>query len=140
MNAKQKLHQTKLSLWANHFKDQAESGLTVKNWCDKNNISIHSYNYWKHALKEEYIDSVLPDIVSLSSLTSPLPASNDIPVPTKHRPLVQPSMSYSLESPDLRNSCDNHSIHVVIGETELSFGPSISDEMICKIIRAVRYA
>ena len=39
----------------------------------------------------------------------------------------------------LCNSCDNPPIHVVIGKIELSFDPSISDEMMCKIIRAVRY-
>ena len=82
----------------------------------------------------------LPDIVFLSSRASPLPVSNDISAPSQHGPLVQPGLSYSLESRDFRNSYDNHPVHVVIGEIELSFGPSISDEMMCKIIRAVRYA
>ncbi|MGN1198419.1 MAG: IS66 family insertion sequence element accessory protein TnpA [Acetatifactor sp.] len=48
MNSKQKLHQIKLTQWASRFQEQAASGLTVKARCVKNNVTIHTYNYWKH--------------------------------------------------------------------------------------------
>ena len=63
MNAKQKLHQLRLNEWSSRISDQKASGLTVKQWCDQNNLSIHTYNYWKHLLKEELASQVLPDIV-----------------------------------------------------------------------------
>lgn len=69
MNHKQKLHQIKLTQWATRFQEQAANGLTVKAWCAENNVTIHTYNYWKHKLKLEYIDSLLPaehDIVALT--------------------------------------------------------------------------
>ena len=66
MNAKQKLHQVHLQEWAIRFADQKASGLTVRQWCEQNNLSFHTYNYWKHLLKEEVVDQVLPDIVPLS--------------------------------------------------------------------------
>ncbi|RGI07510.1 IS66 family insertion sequence element accessory protein TnpA [Roseburia sp. TF10-5] len=66
MNAKQKLHQLRLNEWSSRFSDQKASGLTVKQWCDQNNLSIHTYNYWKHLLKEELASQVLPDIVPVS--------------------------------------------------------------------------
>ena len=44
MNAKQKLHQAKLSDWSEIFKAQASSGLTAKEWCCQNSVSIHAYN------------------------------------------------------------------------------------------------
>lgn len=69
MNNKQKLHQIKLTQRAARFQKQADSGLTIKAWCAENNITIHTYNYWKHKLKLEYIDSMLPaeyDIVALT--------------------------------------------------------------------------
>lgn len=74
MNAKQKLHQLRLNEWSSRFSDQKASGLTVKQWCDQNNLSIHTYNYWKHLLKEELASQVLPDIVpvSLPNATSKL--------------------------------------------------------------------
>lgn len=62
--------------WTTRFSVQKASGLTVKEWCDQNNLSIHTYNYWKHALKEELPSQVLPDIVPIvipESSASPAP-------------------------------------------------------------------
>ena len=58
MNAKQKLHQAHLQEWAARFANQKASGLTVKQWCEQNHFSIHTYNYWKHLLKEEVVDQI----------------------------------------------------------------------------------
>ena len=66
MNAKQKLHQVHLQEWTVRFADQKASGLTVRQWCEQNNLSFHTYNYWKHLLKEEIVDQTLPDIVPIS--------------------------------------------------------------------------
>ena len=76
MNAKQKLHQSNLSLWVSRFKEQKESGLSIKSWCLENNISIYAFNYWKHLAKEEYVDSILPDIVPIGSSDSFLPVAD----------------------------------------------------------------
>lgn len=138
MNAKQKIHQAKLSQWAVRFQEQTDSGLTIKNWCNQNSISIHTYNYWKHALKEEYVSSVLPDIVPVTSLISPLPASKDISVASDS--ISQSVLPCSLDSRESCDSCDTSQIHVAIGDASISFTSSVSDEMICRIIRAVRHA
>ena len=66
MNAKQKLHQARLQEWAGRFAEQKASGLTVRQWCEVNHFSFHTYNYWKHLLKEEVVDQVLPYIVPIS--------------------------------------------------------------------------
>ena len=66
MNAKQKIHQAKLNHWIFLVQQQAASGLTIRQWCEQNNCSFHSFNYWKHILKEEYTDSVLPDKVCIT--------------------------------------------------------------------------
>ena len=66
MNARQKLHQIHLQEWTVRFADQKASGLTVRQWCEQNNLSFHTYNYWKHLLKEEVVEQALPDIVPLS--------------------------------------------------------------------------
>ena len=67
MNTKLSLHQARLSEWTVRFQDQASSGLTVKEWCFDNNFSIHTYNYWKHLLKLEQTESLLPDIVPIQA-------------------------------------------------------------------------
>lgn len=66
MNAKQKLHHIHLQEWAGRFSEQKASGLTIRHWCEVNHFSFHTYNYWKHLLKEKVVDQLLPDIVPIS--------------------------------------------------------------------------
>lgn len=66
MNNKQKLHLLHLNEWAARFTDQKSSGLTVRQWCEQNIYTIHTYNYWKHRLKDELANQILPEIVPLS--------------------------------------------------------------------------
>lgn len=70
MNTTQKLHQTHLNEWAIRCKEQRDSGLTVRKWCEENQLSFHAFNYWKHLLKSEVVNQMLPDIVPIT-----LPAS-----------------------------------------------------------------
>ena len=65
MKTNQKIHQLHLNEWAQRFANQKASGLTVKQWCEDNNFTIHAYNYWKRVFKEEVGNQVLPDIVPL---------------------------------------------------------------------------
>lgn len=131
MNAKQTLHQASLARWAALFKDQAASGLTVKAWCEQNNVSFHSYNYWKHQLKSEYADSLLPDIVQLS-----LPASPGNQASAS--PLAASCNSYN--SRDLYHSGDPGFLRITASDVDISISPSASDDLIFRLIKAVRHA
>lgn len=115
MNTTKKLQQAKLDQWAVLCKEQSESGLTVKQWCEQNGYTIHTYNYRKHRLKESYVDSVLPDIVPITP-QSPAPLH------------------------ELRDSCINSTICVALCGVSISLDPSASDEMLCRIITALRHA
>ena len=115
MNTTKKLQQVKLDQWAVLCKEQYESGLTVRQWCEQNGYTIHTYNYWKHRLKESYVDSVLPDIVPIA--------------PQPPAPLHE-----------LRDSCINNTISVSLCGVTLSLDASASDEMLCRIITALRHA
>lgn len=129
MNAKQKLHQIKLAHWTAQFQEQASSGLTVKAWCLEHNISIHTYNYWKHQLKMECLDALLPtehDIV-------PLTATLSTPSTTQCLPLS----GQSLDSRELHNY---NSISITSGDIQVTIGSSISDEKLLQILWAVRHA
>ena len=129
MKTKDKIRKARLSQWSTRFQDQAASGMSVKDWCSKNNISIHAYYYWKHIAKEAYVDSIIPDIVPI---TPPLPVVNgNVPVSGSHD-------SHNLYN--LRELTDSKTISVSIGDTRIELGASASDEMILAIIKAVRYA
>ena len=91
LNYKQKLHQIKLEQWAKRFRQQASSGLTVKEWCAENNFTIYTYNYWKHLLKQEYVDSALSENHEIVPLTM----DYSVPVDTQ---LIQASSMHLHES------------------------------------------
>lgn len=139
MNAKQKIHQVKLNQWAARFQEQASSGLTAKAWCAQNNFTIHTYNYWKHLLKQEYVDSILPDIVPLTDcLTDPIP---DPHAPSDHHVLSASHLSCnSRELHELPNTNTNNTICISTGDIQLNIGPSVSEECVLRILKAVRYA
>ena len=129
MNAKQKLHQAKLNEWANRFAEQKAQGLSNKEWCRINNVSIHSYNYWKHILKEELVDQVLPDIVPVS--LSPI-VSHSLPAAPSH------SLLSSSTSCTIRANCATYKLSVNGFDFELD--SNVSVEFLSTLLKAVRYA
>ena len=131
MNSKQKLHQIKLTQWASRFQEQAASGLTVKAWCAENNVTIHTYNYWKHKLKLEYVDSLLPAEHDIIALTPDLlqTCPNNTPVFCQ--------LHDSLKSHDLH---EHNTLSITCGDINISVGPTVSEEKLLLLIKAVRYA
>lgn len=129
MNTKQKLHQIKLAHWTALLQEQASSGLTVKVWCQEHNISIHTYNYWKHQLKMECLDSLLPAVHDIVPLTTTL----STPSTTQ----CLPSTGQSLDSRELP---DSNSISITCGDIQVNIGSSVSEEQLLRILKAVRYA
>ena len=136
MNAKQKLHQAHLREWATRFTDQKASGLTVRIWCEQNHISIHKYNYWKHLLKEEVVDQALPDIVPLSlpSSCTSSPETAVLPSANQDRTaIVHPNRAN-------RTNYTNANVRFCIDGVAIEIDPSISEEFLRTLIRAVHYA
>ena len=124
MNARQKLHQIHLQEWTIRFADQKASSLTVRQWCEQNNLSFHTYNYWKHLLKEEVVDQTLPDIVPIS-----LPVLSDS------------GSSLETAAPDIRSIRSNNSnVQMQINGISIEIDSSVSEEFLCKLIRAVCHA
>ena len=127
MNARQKLHQIHLQEWTIRFADQKASGLTVRQWCEQNNLSFHTYNYWKHLLKEEVVDQALPDIVPLS-----LPA------------LADSDSSLETTVSEIRsiraNRSNDSNIKLQINGVSIEIDTSVSEQFLTKLIRAVCHA
>ncbi len=137
MNAKTKIHQAKLASWTDLIKQQSNSGLTVKEWCSSNNISIHAFFYWKRALKETIIDSALPEIVPILQA----PATNATAVVPSTVGTTAPSESaYShnlCNSRELPSS--SRAVSITLGDVRIEIGETASDEIISGIIKAVRH-
>ena len=127
MNVKQKLHQAHLAEWAARFSDQKASGLTVRQWCDQNHVSIHKYNYWKHQLKEEVVDQMLPDIVPLA-VTTPLS-------------VTEPALPQNTQSDQaVPDRAIRANVKLRVDGVSLEVEPSINEDFLRVLIRAVHYA
>lgn len=121
MNAKQKLHQARLNEWASRIADQKASKLTIRQWCEQNQISFHAYNYWKHLLKEEVVDQMLPDII-------PLPAQ-----------LPLSPIADTVTNRPIRTNCTTIATLTVNGvNVELTAG--VTEDFLRVLIKAARYA
>ena len=132
MRTNDKIHQLNLTEWAARFVEQQASGLTVKQWCEQNNYTIHTYNYWKHCLKEEVASQALPDIVPLA-VPDPIPTSQ---LDNTHHS-IQPVSSLTINDPN----CSNRAmISLKSGDISIEFDSNISEEFLRTIIKAVRYA
>ena len=127
MNARQKLHQLHLQEWTARFAEQKASRLTVRQWCDQNNYSIHTYNYWKHILKEQVADQLVPDIVP-RSLPESLPACSDRSLPVRA----------DLTNRTIRANCST--VKLTINDIVIEVGIDIPEDFLCRLIKAVRYA
>ena len=126
MNAKQKLHQPHLQEWAGRFAEQKTSGLTVRQWCEVNHFSFHTYNYWKHLVKEDLSRQMLPDIVPLAfpnSQSTPDPQDSNTPVFT---------------------NCTIRAIRttatITINGITITVDSGISEDFLRTLIKAVRHA
>ena len=130
MNARQKLHQIHLQECAIRFADQKASGLTVRQWCEQNHLSFHTYNYWKHLLKEEVVDQVLPDIVPLSL---PVCSYSGSSLETTAPAFPSIRANRSIRS-------NNSNVQMQINSISIEIDSSVSEEFLCKLIRAVCHA
>jgi hypothetical protein len=128
MNAKQKLHQVRLNEWTTRFKEQKASGLTVRQWCDQNQVSVHTYNYWKHVLKEELVDQMLPDIVPV---TLPVPTSSNLPTEQESPCPVQ-------EERAIRANCTT--VKLIINGISIEMDSTVQEAFLHALMKAVFYA
>ena len=121
MHSHQKLHQALLVEWSSRIADQKASGLSIRQWCDQNNVSFHKYNYWKHQLKETLVDQVIPDIVPLA-----LPAAPPGP---------------ALPASAIRTNRSNCTmVNLSLNGIDISLDPSVPESFLISLIKAVRYA
>lgn len=136
MKTNQKLHQLHLNEWAQRFADQKASGLTVKQWCEDNNFSIHAYNYWKRVLKEEVGNQILPDIVPLVLPEATCDALTASQVQQVYpQPVVSPNTT--LHSA-IHANCATAVLSINGISVEVS--PDIPEDFLCTLTKAVRHA
>lgn len=65
MNSKEKYQE----LWEERIKNYEDSGLSIKSWCETNEIKLHQFNYWRRKFKkkQEVQNTLIP--IDLSQMT-----------------------------------------------------------------------
>lgn len=65
-------HYSRLKFWAQKIKERQQKGLTVKEWCRKNCVTVGYYNHWVHLIRreapeflEEFEDTYNDDVIAL---------------------------------------------------------------------------
>lgn len=129
MKSSHKIHQALLNEWTVRIADQKSSGLTIRQWCEQNNLSIHKYNYWKHQLKEIVVDQVLPDIAPIS-----LPAPSSLP-----SDFTNP-MPVNTNCTNRTNRTNCSMVHLTINGIDISIDASVPETFLLSLIKAARYA
>ena len=59
--------QIRLQHWRSVIQDRAESGLTVKEYCEQHNITKDSYYYWLRTVREATLHSMGPVFAELEA-------------------------------------------------------------------------
>ena len=67
MNTSKIVHTATFNKWADLIREQQSSSLTVKAWCEQHQVSKDKFFYWKRKLKDQFVESQLPEIVPLAS-------------------------------------------------------------------------
>ena len=146
MKSSQKLHLSKLAEWSVRFQEQAASGLSIKDWCSQNGVSLYAYQYWKRIAKEAYLDSLIPEIVQIPEPVLPAPSDQVTTLPSATPPS---KLSTCSNSHDLYNLSDSHRsdsqqssqpVLLSIGDIRIEFGTASTDEDIFRVLKAVRHA
>lgn len=63
-----------LLFWEQRIRDRVQSGSTVGEWCNKNGVSKHQYNYWNRQVRKNQEtggDMLFADIAPVLSAVDP---------------------------------------------------------------------
>ena len=77
MNSVTVSKQLRLSRGSALVKAAQESGLSIKDWCERNGITKYTYYYWKRKLKDLCLDQM--DIPSFVDISGELPSQSPTP-------------------------------------------------------------
>lgn len=88
-----------LLLWEQRINEISNSGMTIKEWCEKNGISKHKYSYWKHkiiTLKEKPVEEfkfaeITPAVSESDNLLSSSNKYDDFKLSYKEMEVTVPS-------------------------------------------------
>lgn len=82
MDVRTETRKIRLQEWSSIIEDKIKSGLTIEAYCKNNNISVNTFKYWLHILREEelkeqqnpFTELVVANKTSLTPVVKPTDA------------------------------------------------------------------
>ena len=74
MNTREEIREMRIQEWKKVFEDKAASGLSAKDYCQRNGIGKDQYFYWQKIVRE----AVLDEIKTNKFTELPVPVNSDI--------------------------------------------------------------
>ncbi|MDF2543338.1 MAG: hypothetical protein K0S47_3056 [Herbinix sp.] len=56
------------SLWKQRIYEQRISGMTIPEWCEKNQLSPHAYYYWRKVIRTHEEDPIVSQITTFAEI------------------------------------------------------------------------
>jgi hypothetical protein len=123
------VNEMKKNIWRQRLIDQKRSGMTVVDYCVKNNLSIKCYYYWHKKIGNEVYNSVV--------------AQSDVTVPSAELPDLADKAVPQFVPVDLssnyNNSPESCTARIHIGEATIEISDNISDELLLRIMKAASH-
>ena len=128
IDSKTATNEFRLEQWRGIIQDRINSGLLVDDYCEQHNLSRNAYYYWLRKIKQDMIINKSTELVcqdKISTETSIVELK-----PPKSDNYTEANCKVSLES-QLLLSVDGVTITV---------SDRTSDELLTRVLKAVRYA
>ena len=104
----------RLQFWTGIFKDRADSGLNIKEYCLQHNLSRNQYFYWQRRAREMAMKTIKPPAI--------------VEVCEKKPDVVEIPGTFTPE------------LMIRIGNATIEVPGTTSEEMLTKVIRAIKNA
>lgn len=128
MNNEQQL---RIAHWAELFKEQKESGLTVNEWIADRGISRNTFYYWKKRFKKLYINSILDSEAQL-----PQSINQSSAAPAEHHEFV----ALPAYEPISESESSTMAAVLVKGELHVELYNNASPQIVKGILEAMCHA
>ena len=115
--------QFRLQQWAEALRDQKKSGLTVMEWCRLHDVSKYQYYYRQREVKKHAAQQMALQAPEISK-----PVFADV----TRKLYFQPAVSENDQSISRVSAC------IRIGNADILVSDETSEELLIKILRAVR--
>lgn len=120
MNTKEVKHQYYLSKWAPVIQKCRSSGITVKAWCQENNVDEGQFFYWQRRVREELCTSVQTTEKEQTTVFAPLPIQ-----------------AYNKETP--RSDQFRPDLVISVGDYRLELGNQTSTELLEAVLKVIHH-